>query len=151
MSNIMSLTAQVLPHFKDHLPVPMGLKVVRFLLLYAPVVQGLERYSYKVVVGGSIPPRRTVLIKGVDMDWRKYRACDGVPAEVFYPPNEDEDSEREARSFCSVCSVKEQCLEDALRLPAAMDQGIWGGTNRTQRVTIRRRRKRKEVAEASGF
>jgi WhiB family redox-sensing transcriptional regulator len=42
-----------------------------------------------------------------------------------------------ALSFCMVCPVKEECLQDALAQEVNPD-GVWGGTTQTERRKIRR-------------
>lgn len=49
----------------------------------------------------------------------------------------------EAKLACSVCMVKDDCLEFALA--ARIEHGIWGGTTPDQRVAILRRRLRPAV------
>jgi hypothetical protein len=44
--------------------------------------------------------------------------------------------EREAKGICLNCPYKARCLEYALRNPDV--QGIWGGTNESQREALRR-------------
>jgi WhiB family redox-sensing transcriptional regulator len=47
-----------------------------------------------------------------------------------------------AKRICAPCPVKSECLEDALRFPVVYDWGIWGGTDRKERILIRRQRRK---------
>ena len=70
--------------------------------------------------------------------WRKRAACRGIDPEVFYPPS-DEEAE-EAKAICSMCPVRQACLEHALAYRER--EGVWGGaTERERRRILRQRRK----------
>ena len=70
--------------------------------------------------------------------WRQQAACRGVEAEVFYPASEEEADV--AKAICSVCSVRQACLEYALAKRER--EGVWGGaTERERRRLIRQRRR----------
>jgi WhiB family redox-sensing transcriptional regulator len=59
---------------------------------------------------------------------------------VFFPPSHVERKEerlgreRAAKSICRSCSVREECLEYALRIREP--HGIWGGLNETERKQL---------------
>ena len=70
--------------------------------------------------------------------WRQHAACRGVEADVFYPIS-DEEAEV-AKAICTVCSVRQTCLEYALTNRER--EGVWGGaTERERRRIIRQRRR----------
>jgi WhiB family redox-sensing transcriptional regulator len=72
--------------------------------------------------------------------WRKHAACRGLDVEAFYPATEDEAEAEVAKAICSVCPVRQPCLEHALAYRER--EGIWGGaTERERRRIIRQRRK----------
>jgi WhiB family redox-sensing transcriptional regulator len=70
-------------------------------------------------------------------EWQVRAACRGPQAVVFFPPSyvERKDErllrEREAKSICHSCSVRDDCLEYALRIKEP--HGIWGGLNESER------------------
>lgn len=72
--------------------------------------------------------------------WQLKAACRGPQARVFFPPaqfeRKDEKLEREARAkaICSVCAVRSDCLEYALRIRE--QHGIWGGLSESERRTL---------------
>ncbi len=72
-----------------------------------------------------------------DDAWQVKAACRGPQAAVFFPPShferKDEKAEREqrAKSICTSCSVREVCLEYAVRIREP--HGIWGGLNELER------------------
>lgn len=42
-----------------------------------------------------------------------------------------------ALQICSICIVKNRCLEEALNTPAQHDKGVRGGATRSQRIQMR--------------
>ena len=79
-----------------------------------------------------------------DDAWQVKAACRGPQAAVFFPPShferKDEKAEREgrAKAICATCSVKEPCLEYAIR--SREPHGIWGGLNEMERKQVLVRR-----------
>ena len=72
--------------------------------------------------------------------WRKRAACRGIDADIFFPVTDDESDAVEAKAICSVCPVRQACLEHALACRER--EGIWGGTTeRERRRIVRQRRK----------
>lgn len=71
--------------------------------------------------------------------WSVLAQCRTTDPELFFPPDAAErrepDEVLQARSaalaICSQCSVKAECLGEALRLGETL--GIWGGTTPEQR------------------
>ncbi len=69
--------------------------------------------------------------------WQAKAACRGPQAAVFFPPShperKDDKAEREerAKTICAQCSVREACLDYAVRIREA--HGIWGGLNEAER------------------
>ena len=73
------------------------------------------------------------------MDWRHEGACVGEDAELFFPISVGEAAHsqgEQARRICLRCTVREQCLDWALR--TGQDSGIWGGTTEHERRLLRR-------------
>jgi WhiB family redox-sensing transcriptional regulator len=72
--------------------------------------------------------------------WQVRAACRGPHSTVFFPPSQlerkDEKLAREqrAKSICATCSVRQPCLEYALRIREP--HGIWGGLNEVERRTL---------------
>ena len=64
--------------------------------------------------------------------------CREVGTEIFYPEGagEAESMYRMARKICSGCSVRQACLEWAIRHES---HGMWGGTVPRQRAAIRKK------------
>ena len=73
----------------------------------------------------------------VDDMWQMRASCRGPQAAVFFPPttferkDEKEVRETRAKAICATCSVKQPCLEFALRIREP--HGIWGGLNEVER------------------
>ncbi|MCZ7526462.1 MAG: WhiB family transcriptional regulator [Acidimicrobiia bacterium] len=72
------------------------------------------------------------------MSWRQLARCRGSDAELFYPA-EDDDAD-EAKEICTLCPVRQACLEHAL--VAREKIGVWGGLTERERRRILRRRRR---------
>jgi WhiB family redox-sensing transcriptional regulator len=74
----------------------------------------------------------------MSITWRQQAACRGLEPEIFFPASDEEAGA--AKAVCAVCSVREACLEHALR--NREKEGIWGGaTERERRRILRQRRK----------
>lgn len=72
--------------------------------------------------------------------WQVKAACRGPQAAVFFPPAHFERKsdklrrEEQAKSICASCTVREPCLQYALRIREP--HGIWGGLNEAERRTM---------------
>jgi WhiB family redox-sensing transcriptional regulator len=89
----------------------------------------LERTSRKKDVSGATA-----------QNWRATGLCKGSDPLVFYPPSEDDSQADEAKTICSMCAVRQPCLEFALT--TREKHGVWGGlTERERRRVLRQRRR----------
>ncbi len=76
--------------------------------------------------------------------WQDKAACRGPQSSHFFPPShferkdEKEARETRAKAICQICSVKEPCLEFAIRIREP--HGIWGGLNEVERKQVLTRR-----------
>ena len=72
--------------------------------------------------------------------WQARAECRGPHAVVFFPPSHVERKEerlgreRAAKAICRSCSVREECLEYAIRIREP--HGIWGGLNEAERKQL---------------
>jgi WhiB family redox-sensing transcriptional regulator len=73
--------------------------------------------------------------------WQQFAECVHHVGEVDFFPARGE-SLRDAKAVCTVCPVKNECLEFALRLKVA--HGVWGGLSERERRSLRRERDRAE-------
>lgn len=71
-----------------------------------------------------------------DLAWQDMANCRGADQDLFFP--ERGASTRKAKSICSACTVKEDCLEFAITKGERF--GIWGGMSERERRRIRRQR-----------
>ncbi len=75
-----------------------------------------------------------------DDAWQVRAACRGPQATVFFPPSQlerkDEKLAREqrAKAICATCSVRDPCLQYALKIREP--HGIWGGLNEAERRVL---------------
>ncbi|MGZ6899055.1 MAG: WhiB family transcriptional regulator [Acidimicrobiia bacterium] len=79
-----------------------------------------------------------------DKRWQENANCLGVDPDLFFP--ERGASTREAKSVCSNCEVRADCLEYALVNGEKF--GIWGGLSERARRRRRPRRARARRAAA---
>lgn len=76
----------------------------------------------------------------IEDSWQLKAACRGPQAGYFFPPShfekkdEKETREREAKSICATCSVRDACLDYALSIREP--HGVWGGLNEAERKQI---------------
>lgn len=84
--------------------------------------------------------------------WRRDAACIGADTSWFFPKQGDYLALRNALALCSVCPVREACLEAALEEEAQDLRvvGIRGGLSAKQRRTMRRaeRQRRQELVDS---
>jgi WhiB family transcriptional regulator, redox-sensing transcriptional regulator len=83
------------------------------------------------------------------VSWQDRAACRGIDALLFFGPDHEARPEREireakAKAVYTLCPVRVQCLDYALRNP--IRHGIWGGLNEDERARQRRRRARRPDA-----
>ncbi|MFJ3763026.1 WhiB family transcriptional regulator [Streptomyces sp. NPDC090080] len=73
---------------------------------------------------------------GTHDHWREAAACQGIAGrEVMFG---DGTSQRQAKVICWQCTVRVECLAEAL--DNQIDFGVWGGmTERERRALLRRR------------
>jgi len=85
--------------------------------------------------------------------WRDKAACRGVDTEVFMPDGRryfSQKKKREALSYCTVCPVKQDCLEFAFEHDIKI--GFYGGMDGDERRYAKRVwvRKRKAAEQEEG-
>jgi WhiB family redox-sensing transcriptional regulator len=83
----------------------------------------------------------TVTENDLASGWQQFAECVQHAGEVDFFPARGE-SLRDAKAVCTVCPVKTECLEFALRLKVA--HGVWGGLSERERRSLRRERHRGE-------
>ena len=62
-----------------------------------------------------------------------------IPPDTFFPGKNEPQKLKKAREVCSICPVKEECLDYALS--NYILHGIWGGTSERQRRSMRYEKK----------
>ncbi len=78
-----------------------------------------------------------------DHDWPLRAACRGQDPNIFFPDHRE--SHAKAKAFCNKCSVREECLEEAIEyesLHCFTVYGIWGGKTTFERKKIIREKRR---------
>jgi len=64
--------------------------------------------------------------------WAVFAACKDARDVSFFPQSKDE--ERAAIAICTICPVREDCLEHALETHERF--GVWGGMNEKERRKV---------------
>ena len=75
--------------------------------------------------------------------WRNTASCREADPTIFFPIGSTGRALRQiaaAKAVCMDCSVKELCLEFALK--TNQDSGVWGGASEEERRQLRRERNR---------
>tara|TARA_Y100000361_G_scaffold152765_1_gene172992 strand:+ start:150 stop:443 length:294 start_codon:yes stop_codon:yes gene_type:complete len=76
------------------------------------------------------------LIFGVELaDWMKKGSCRGLQTDIFYH-EQGHLNINTAKAICSGCSIREQCLDYAMRNQELY--GIWGGYTTSERSVLRK-------------
>lgn len=70
-----------------------------------------------------------------DRNWRDKAECLGVETELFYPDRGV--SAEPAQAVCSACTVREECLLDAIQTDESEPLGVRGGKSGRERRMIR--------------
>lgn len=81
-------------------------------------------------------------------NWRAASACLNTDPDVFFPVAVGTASAKQvarALRICDGCSVRQQCLDFAVR--SGEKDGIWGGTTPEDRVRTRRSRNRRPARQ----
>lgn len=72
-------------------------------------------------------------------DWHGDALCAETSPEAFFP--ERGESTRPAKTICGLCTVRAECLEEALSLSASVGKfGVWGGLSERERRRLQRGR-----------
>lgn len=85
------------------------------------------------------------------MDWRQRAACRDEDPELFFPIGTGGPAlvqTEQAKAVCHRCPVIDPCLEWAVE--TNQSTGVWGGMNETERLALRRRRRRETGAGQRG-
>ena len=73
---------------------------------------------------------------GDEISWRDRAACRGLDPEVFFPDPGNCIGVERAKQVCAPCPVAWECLSYAIE--SNQTEGIWGGTTRGERRSLRR-------------
>ena len=79
-------------------------------------------------------------LQQADELWQVKAACRGPHSAIFFPPShferKDEKELREAtaKAICATCTVRQPCLDYAIRIREP--HGIWGGLNELERKAL---------------
>jgi WhiB family redox-sensing transcriptional regulator len=76
--------------------------------------------------------------------WRHQARCarPGVDPDLFFPEPGERGKVAAAKRICARCPVQQPCLEEALGMPAWLDEGIRAGLTARERGEVRAERRR---------
>lgn len=95
-----------------------------------------EMDAYRNAVAASL----LALLAGPGDPWRERAACRGMDVNLFH--RRMGSAHTQANAVCARCTVRSDCLESVMSLPADVDgAGIFGGLTVVERRELRRRRK----------
>ena len=83
------------------------------------------------------------------IEWRAESACLNTDPDVFFPVAVGSAASKQverAMRICADCTVRQQCLDFAIR--SGEKDGIWGGTTPDERIRVRRARNRRPARRA---
>lgn len=92
------------------------------------------RPSGAEAIGVGTDRLRTLLGSGLRGDWLDRARCAESDPELFYP--EAREAAPIAKSICSACEVRDECL--AAALAGREPHGIWGGLTYRERLAVAR-------------
>lgn len=87
----------------------------------------------------DVAPLYSCSAQGWERTWHSDARCRGLPAIVFYPPDNERGGQRRrreqrAKCICRECPVIVDCLKHALAWPEPY--GVWGATTPAEREKI---------------
>lgn len=134
-----------LPSAPEHNPAVLAARFMRALLAESGAVTREQVEARTMLPRPSSPPavRVTVLVPlGRVRGWRREANCAGVDPDLFYPERGGSKALQarqieQAKGVCAGCSVRMQCLADALEGQEAF--GIWGGLSERERRDLQTR------------
>ena len=92
-------------------------------------------------------PHRNLLASG-PQPWMWDAACASAGTDLFFPREQRDPSNREAKRICAGCPVKNECLEYSLA--TREEFGVWGGLDEWERRALLEQKKRRRQRDAGG-
>jgi WhiB family redox-sensing transcriptional regulator len=109
------------------------------LVLFLPTAGAAENRTYATRFEADVRPSPPVTDPDLAPVWQQQAECLNHAGQVDFFPARGE-SVRDAKAVCTICPVKSECLEFAMRLKVA--HGVWGGLSERERRSLRRQRHR---------
>jgi WhiB family redox-sensing transcriptional regulator len=103
---------------------------------------GMDNHEMRTSVESESAPEEFAR-EDLTPSWHQDAECVHYTGRVDFFPARGE-SVREAKAVCAVCTVREECLDFALRLKVA--HGVWGGLSERERRSVRRDRRRASLS-----
>lgn len=125
----------------EHNPAVLAARFMRALVAEDGAVTRVDVAARTAPVAACRPVQVAVR-RPSPVSWRAAANCAGVDPELFYPERGGSKALqaaqiRSAKAVCEGCSVRAQCLIDALERQELF--GIWGGMSERERRRLQRR------------
>lgn len=126
----------------EHNPAVLAARFASALLAEAAAVTRADVEGRRAPLAPLSPAPSRGLVLLAQLDWRRSANCLGVDPDLFYPErggSKELQAEqlRQAKAVCASCTVRPQCLVDALERQEVF--GVWGGLSERERRRLRRK------------
>ncbi len=114
------------------------------LVLFLPTAGAADNRMHATRFEAGVTPSPPVTEHDLAPAWQEQAECVHYAGRVDFFPARGE-SVRDAKAVCTICPVRNECLEFAMRLKVV--HGVWGGLSERERRSLRRERHRDAIDE----
>ena len=114
------------------------------VVLFLPTAGAADNRTYANRSEADVRPSPPVNDPDLAPAWQQQAECLHHAGQVDFFPARGE-SVRDAKAVCTICPVKSECLEFAMRLKVV--HGVWGGLSERERRSLRRARNRDAIGK----
>ena len=114
------------------------------LVLFLPTARAADNRTYATRFEVDMTQSPPVTEHGHARAWQEQAECVHYAGQVDFFPARGE-SVRDAKAVCTLCPVRNECLEFAMRLKVV--HGVWGGLSERERRSLRRARNRDAIGK----
>jgi WhiB family redox-sensing transcriptional regulator len=114
------------------------------LVLFLPTARTADNRMYATRFEAGMTQSPPVTEHDLARAWQEQAECVQYAGRVDFFPARGE-SVRDAKAVCSICPVRSECLEFAMRLKVV--HGVWGGLSERERRFLRRERNRDAIGK----
>ncbi|MDQ1455366.1 MAG: WhiB family transcriptional regulator, redox-sensing transcriptional regulator [Actinomycetota bacterium] len=114
------------------------------LVLFLPTARTADNRMYATRFEAGMTQSSPVTEHDLARAWQEQAECAQYAGRVDFFPARGE-SVRDAKAVCTICPVRNECLEFAMRLKVV--HGVWGGLSERERRSLRRERNRDAIGK----